>query len=142
MPGIITAVYLSSGEGRKGDESLGDQDEIDMEWKGNDAYAAQSNVFFDGQESLETFNLGGDTSQAEHMYAVEWDDSHVAFFVDGAQCRYVQLFRPLKPMKLHLSLWTTSNGWPGLIQWGGATEWGARGHEPIDVTFELTSFPQ
>lgn len=42
MPGIITAVYLASGEGRKGDNSLGNQDELDWEWKGNDPTNVQT----------------------------------------------------------------------------------------------------
>lgn len=53
MPGVITAVYLSSGEGRVNDQTTGNQDEIDLEFKGNDPTRVQSNVFFDGQENLE-----------------------------------------------------------------------------------------
>jgi hypothetical protein len=33
MPGVITAVYLTDGDGRKSDEELGDQDEIDIEFR-------------------------------------------------------------------------------------------------------------
>lgn len=49
---MITAVYLSSGQGRTGDSSLGNQDEIDLEFKGNEPTRVQSNVFFNGQENL------------------------------------------------------------------------------------------
>lgn len=35
MPGIVTALYLASGDGRTGDSNLGSQDEIDFEFKGN-----------------------------------------------------------------------------------------------------------
>jgi len=52
MPGVITAVYLSSGDGRTGDSTLGTQDEIDLEFKGNEPTRVQSNVFFNGQENL------------------------------------------------------------------------------------------
>lgn len=89
--------------------------------------------------------------------------------------RTVQLARPLKPMvlvcvcanpgmypgpfmthhphprilfaqALHLSAWTTANGWPGLIRWGGETDWKARpagesDDVPIEAIFKVTSFP-
>jgi hypothetical protein len=39
MAGVITAVYMSSGNGRTGDSNNGQQDEIDWEWKGEQASA-------------------------------------------------------------------------------------------------------
>lgn len=36
MPGVVTAIYLASGQGRTGDSSTGSQDEIDFEVKGNE----------------------------------------------------------------------------------------------------------
>lgn len=46
-------MYLSSGQGRTGDSALGNQDEIDLEFKGNEPMRVQSNVFFNGQENLQ-----------------------------------------------------------------------------------------
>lgn len=51
--GVITAVYLSNGDGRHDDNNLGNQDEIDFEFKGNDPTRVQTNVFLNGQEQLE-----------------------------------------------------------------------------------------
>jgi hypothetical protein len=53
MPGIITSIYLASGNGRHGDAATGTQDEIDLEWKGNAPTMVQTNVFLDGQEDLQ-----------------------------------------------------------------------------------------
>lgn len=41
------------------------------------------------------------------------------------------LMRPLKPMSLKLSVWTTSGGWPGLINWaGGPPDWDVSTYRP------------
>jgi hypothetical protein len=53
MPGIITSIYLASGNGRHGDAATGTQDEIDLEWKGNAPTMVQTNVFLSGQEDLQ-----------------------------------------------------------------------------------------
>lgn len=141
MPGIITAVYLASGEGRTGDDAMGSQDELDFEFKGNDPFNVQTNVFVDGKEDLQNIAVGGDSSQTEHSYAVEWDNNHVAFFINGAQVRNNALTRPLKPMKLFISVWTTTNGWDGLIKWAGPTDWNTRGGQPATATFEVVQLP-
>lgn len=57
--------------------------------------------------------LGFDSSSDAHLYAIEWDAQQVVYYVDGMPKRTIQLSRALQPMKLHLSLWTTANGWPG-----------------------------
>lgn len=85
-------------------------------------------------------DLGFDSSADAHTYAIEWDPQQVMFYVDGQVKRSVQLTRALQPMKLHLSLWTTAGGWPGLIQWGGSTDWNRRaGNQAIDAYFEIIS---
>lgn len=63
------------------------------------------------------------------------------FFVNGDVIRTVPLSRPLKPMTLELSVWTTMGGWPGLIQWAGFPDWNGRGSEPVTATFEIMSVP-
>lgn len=141
MPGIITAVYFASGNGRTGDSALGNQDEIDLEFKGNDPTRVQTNVFMNGQENLQMVDLGYDSSSDEHLYAVEWDNQAVKFMVDGREARSVSLTRPLQNMQLHLSVWTTTGGWPGLIQWGGYPNWGARGNQPVETILEITEYP-
>jgi beta-glucanase (GH16 family) len=141
MPGVITAVYLASGNGRTSDQALGNQDELDIEFKGNEPTSIQTNIFTDGAENLQVVNVGADTSATEHTYGIEWNDNTVSFSVDGAVVRTQGLYRPLQPMKLSFSVWTTMGGWPGLIQWGGATDWSTRNFAPIEATFEIVSFP-
>lgn len=142
MPGVVTAVYLTNGDGRKSDEELGDQDEIDLEFRGILPNTVQTNVFLSGEENLKVVDLPYDSSWGTHTYTIEWDEKTVKFFVDGNPnaARTVDLSRPLKPMNLHLSVWTTSNGWPGLLKWGGETKWA--GHaDTIEAAFTITQFP-
>jgi hypothetical protein len=42
--------------------------------------------------------------------------SQVVFSVNQVVVRTKVLTRPLAPLKLQLSLWTTIGGWPGLIK--------------------------
>lgn len=166
-------MYLTNGDGRKSDEELGDQDEIDLEFRvrrnqcqcqpmqtphashsnntksspqGSHPRTLQTNVFLNGQEDLKVVDLAYDSSNEVHVYAVEWDDRTVRFFADRnpEPIRTVQLARPLKPMNLHLSAWTTSKGWPGLLRWGGETNWAKNhpGQDPIEAIFKVTHLPQ
>lgn len=140
MPGIITAIYLASGEGRTNDVDLGDQDELDFEFLGNHPNEVQTNIFVNGQESLRWLPIANHAQQF-HEYTLEWDAQHIAFYIDNEQVRYQQLYAPLKPMNLVISVWTTTGGWPGLIQWGGATNWGYRGNQPAVAEFEVMELP-
>jgi len=141
MPGIITAIYLASGEGRTNDYDLGDQDELDFEFLGNHPNEVQTNIFVGGDENLRWLPVANHANMF-HEYTLEWDDNHVAFFIDNQQVRYQRLYQPLKPMNLVISVWTTTGGWPGLIQWGGATNWGYRGNRPAVAEFEILELPQ
>jgi beta-glucanase (GH16 family) len=140
MPGVITAIYLASGDGRKGDEALGDQDEIDFEFKGSEPMQVQTNVFLSGEESLKVIELAKDTSAEAMTYAIEWDAANINFFVDQENVRTVATGRALKPLKLSISVWTTMGGWPGLIKWAGETNWGAA-NGPVAAEFEVISLP-
>jgi len=144
MPGIITAVYLASGDGRTGDGSTGQQDELDYEWKGNSPSAVQVNVFMNGQEDNRLIDLGGiDSSQNPRLYTIEWTDRFVGFYIDSKMVHSKYLARPLKPMQLSVSVWTTMGGWEGLKKWGGETNWWANGRngKPATAEFEIVSFP-
>jgi len=141
MPGVITAIYLASGDGRKGDEELGDQDEIDFEFKGNKPMEVQTNVFLSGVEDLKVIDLGKDTSAEAISYAIEWDAAKIDFYIDNENVRSVPTGRALKPLKLSISVWTTMGGWPGLLKWAGETQWETRG-EPIVAEFEVVSLPK
>lgn len=67
-----------------------------------------------GQEDLQLIDVGGDTSQTAHSYGIEWNDSQVNFYIDQNLVRTKALPRALKPLRLAMSVWTTSGGWPGL----------------------------
>ena len=140
MPGVITAIYLASGEGRKGDEQLGDQDEIDFEFKGNEPTSVQTNVFLNGQEDLKILDTGKDTSAEARNYAIEWNDATISFFIDNENVRTVNSGRALKPLKLSMSVWTTVGGWPGLKKWAGETNWD--GQAEISAEIEVVSLPK
>ena len=140
MPGVITAIYLASGDGRKGDEALGDQDEIDFEFKGNEPNMVQTNVFLGGEEDLKIVDVGADTSAEAKNYAIEWDANAVNFFIDQENVRTVQTGRAMKPLKLSVSVWTTVGGWPGLLKWAGETNWA--GQDAISAEIEIVSLPK
>jgi hypothetical protein len=57
-----------------------------------------------------------DTMEMLKRTCVSLCGSQVIFSVNGAVVRTKLLDRPLAPLKLQLSLWTTIGGWPGLIQ--------------------------
>ena len=281
-------MYLSSGQGRTGDSALGNQDEIDLEFKGNEPTRVQSNVFFNGEENLQVgaffslsvtgwslpvrlsvlagwtdgwmhgFDCGkaltdgpissyatdagaglrlvGGRAPLRHrvgrqqgyvrvggrlgaVYTCTYKERCMAsstrastlapplspihtttnrrppvnFNIDGNPVRSVPLYRPLQDMQLHLSVWTTTGafgwcifvslclcvfvfgptrvqvqrfrerergtyssgrattdpvlpsyppgGWPGLIRWGGYTNWGSRGNAPVEAIVEFISYP-
>jgi beta-glucanase (GH16 family) len=109
----------------------------------------QTNVFLSGVEDLQVVDLPYDSSQEVHRYAIEWCATWVKFFVDGnpEPVRTVTLSRPLKPLALHASVWTTSKGWPGLLRWGGETDWKSRPNfgdsdVPIEAIFKVTQLPE
>lgn len=142
LPGIITSIYLSSGGGRKDDQTLGKQDEIDLEWKGNTPDKVQTNVFLTGVEDLMLVPVGGNSSEVERLYGVEWNDQQVAFSVNGDVVRTKPLNRTLAPMNLQLAVWTTIGGWPGLITWaGGPPDWNGRSGSPASATFKIVQMP-
>lgn len=43
----------ASGKGRTGDSTPGDQDEIDIEWKGNTPTQIQTNVYLSGSDQAQ-----------------------------------------------------------------------------------------
>lgn len=46
-------------------------------------YQIQTNVFMEGQEAPVVLNVPYDTSKEEHLYAIEWNDHNVDFYIDG-----------------------------------------------------------
>ena len=87
-------------------------------------------------------DVGGDTSKEEHTYGIEWDSTQVNFYIDNRLARTVTLIRPLKPLRLNISLWTTTGGWDGLKLWAGETNWGTRANQPATASFQVISLPR
>lgn len=64
------------------------------------------------------------------------------FFATGAPVRTKMLFKPMKPMRLNIAVWTTSGGWPGLISWaGGPPDWDHMAVKEATATFEIVQLP-
>jgi hypothetical protein len=57
------------------------------------------------------------------------------------QVRQKYLARPLAPMRISMSVWTTTGGWPGLINWGGKCDWQSRNWQPVEATFQILQLP-
>jgi len=140
MPGTVTAFYLASGDGRSSDEAIGTQDELDFEIKGNTPNEVQTNVFMDGEES-NAVTFVGNTAAEYHTYGFNWNADSVDFEIDGAVVRHAKLHRPLKPMQMSLSIWTTYGLWGGVQEWAGVTDWSRVGGQPISAEFEVIEFP-
>jgi len=47
----------------------------------------QTNVYIDGQQEPVLVDVGGDSSQSDHDYAIQWNDQIVKFFIDSNQVR-------------------------------------------------------
>lgn len=139
MPGTVTAFYLASGDGRSSDEAIGTQDELDFEIKGNTPNEVQTNVFMDGEESNQV-TFVGNTADEFHTYGFNWNADSVDFEIDGRVVRHAKLHRPLKPMQMSLSIWTTYGLWGGVQEWAGVTDW-SRSGGPISAEFEVVEFP-
>lgn len=75
-------MYVSSGQGRRGDAGGASQDEIDLEWKGNDPSNVQTNVFVDGQEDIQVIGVGN-SAASERLYAIQWTNNAITFLIDG-----------------------------------------------------------
>ncbi|KAI1484690.1 concanavalin A-like lectin/glucanase domain-containing protein [Biscogniauxia mediterranea] len=118
------------------------QDEIDWEFSGNqfgekpfpppDRMATvETNLFAHGKmwDGAATYQKDVRNPTTEvHKYSVEWDETHMDWYVDDKVVRSVQakdtpggFVFPQSPMKLHLGLW--AGGDPGnnywTIQWAG-----------------------
>lgn len=141
MPGVITAVYLVSDNDSLNDENTSTQDEIDLEFRGNEPTKVVTNVYLGGEEALEVVDVGTNTSAAVHSYTVHWNDKLVFFYIDGKQVRVKGIERPLRPLRIVISVWTTQGGWPGLLEWGGDTDWSVRGNKPCTAEFDLVALP-
>lgn len=113
--GLISAFYVYTG-GHFGDS----HEEIDIEILGKDATKAQFNRFRDGQQLKDHpwMGLGFDSSQKPHLYAFEWSEDSISWFVDGELLyKYEEAEEiPRPPAKIFVDLWA---GGPRHETWSG-----------------------
>ncbi len=95
-------------------------DEIDIEFLGNDTSMVQFNVFANGEAlNPPLVSLGFDASEAFNLYAFEWTEDEVRWYVND---RHVFTVTdkdwpiPAYPGKIMVNLWT---GQPKLFAWHG-----------------------
>lgn len=114
--GLNCSFYLSSLEGDK------TQDEIDFEFLGKDKGIIQTNVYTQGAGNREEIHqLGFDSSEAFHEYAIHWSSNEILWFIDGVQVRKHERKEneayPTKPMFLYASVWNA--GYINDGEWAG-----------------------
>lgn len=127
--GIISSAILES-------EAL---DEIDWEWKGNNA-SILTNYFGKGDTSSadrgQDFNLGFAPQDDFHNYTLDWTKDRIQWWVDGKQIRELTPKQamdgkryPQTPMSIRLGNWAagdSKNNDVGVVQWaGGETDFSA-----------------
>lgn len=116
--GVVTGFFVY-------DESQGSghQDEIDVEildspYDGVDAPQLQVNYFKDGDGNHEEMiALGFDPSAAYHLYAFEWTETSINWYVDGVLVHTVSgtaSTLPTRVGKIMMNLWN-----PGSDEWVG-----------------------
>lgn len=54
---------------------------------------------------MQVSDLGFDTSTTDAIYTIDWDATTVRMSVNGQLIRTIQLWRPLRPMQLTMSVW-------------------------------------
>ncbi|KAK9322099.1 cell wall glucanase [Lipomyces orientalis] len=116
--GIVSSVVLISD----------DNDEVDLEWLGGDAYHVQTNYFSKGQ--VGSYDRGGMTDVANpattfHTYTIDWTRESITWYVDGAVARVLTSDTPegypQSPMQIKIGSWVGGdpNNQPGTIAWAG-----------------------
>jgi hypothetical protein len=83
-------------------------DEIDFEFLGRDTTQVQVNIWRKGRQMPgKLVDLGFDAADAPHLYAFEWTEEGVVWFVDGREVYRVAADHrsmPIRPGKIYVSL--------------------------------------
>ncbi len=99
-------------------------DEIDIEILGKDTTSISLTIFKDGNSHGAVLPLGFDAADDFHLYAFEWTDEYVRWFIDG-----VQVYEdtgdavpiPVEAQVYYLHMWNSST----LTDWLGPVDVGA-----------------
>jgi endo-1,3-1,4-beta-glycanase ExoK len=104
--GIVSSFFLYTGK---------PWDEIDIEFLGKDTTKVQFNYYVNGIGGHEYLqDLGFDASSASHIYAIEWRNGFIKWYVDGSLTHTVNAgSRPAHAMQIMMNLWpgTGVDGW-------------------------------
>lgn len=123
-PGLVTGFFLHRDTPRQ---------EIDIELLGGDPYRMLVNVYFnpgDDGASMDfgyrgspcRIDLGFDATADFHVYAIEWSQDRISWFVDGNLVHERRSWDPTPiphlPMRLHANLWAPrSSEFAGRVNW-------------------------
>ncbi|MBP3855255.1 MAG: glycoside hydrolase family 16 protein [Ruminiclostridium sp.] len=89
-------------------------DEIDVEILGKDTTQVQFNYFTDGKGGHEyMYELGFDASEDFHVYAFDWQEDSITWYVDGVEAHKAEKRIPVTPGKIMMNAWcgTGVDGW-------------------------------
>lgn len=118
--GLLTSLYVSSGEGSR------NQDEIDFEFLGDNKRIVQTNFYVNGTGGNEHWvELDFDCSHRFHTYSIHYNKRKIQWFIDSKLVRTVlrdqQIAKekpyPVKNVFLYASVWNASSVNDGL--WTG-----------------------
>lgn len=88
--------------------------EVDIEFLGQDTTQMHPNIFVNGKpKNPPTINLGFDAAESFNLYAFEWDEERITWFVNDQKVLVAE--RPLQDMPrvpglIMANLWTGSKG--------------------------------
>ena len=81
-------------------------DEIDVEILGKDTTQVQFNYFTDSKGGHEyMYELGFDASEDFHVYAFEWKEDSITWYVDGKEAHKAEKRLPVTPSKIMMNAW-------------------------------------
>jgi endo-1,3-1,4-beta-glycanase ExoK len=111
--GMVSGFFTYTGS------AFGDpHHEIDIEILGRDTTSISLTIFYDGESHGVVLPLGFDAADDFHVYAFDWTDEHVRWYVDGSLVHEEtgeDFPLPVAPQIYYLHLWNSST----LTDWLG-----------------------
>ncbi len=115
-PGSVSSFFTHT------DAQFGDpHTEIDFEFIGRSPWEVHLNYFVGAQNNPQNVELWFDASKAEHLYAFEWSQEYIRWYVDGVKVREVTseispIGIPTNASRVIANIWTgnrKSEEWVG-----------------------------
>ncbi|ORX97712.1 concanavalin A-like lectin/glucanase [Basidiobolus meristosporus CBS 931.73] len=126
--GVVSSFIVRNFEG----------DEIDFEWVGGYPTRVESNYYYGNDHDFsngEKHEVGANTAEDFHTYAIEWQPDYITWSVDDKVVRTVDKARtlnattnaylyPQRMARIQLGIWDGGRGSEGTKEWaGGETDW-------------------